>query len=88
MNFSRENLSVSWQKNIQIIRISASNGGELKWFGSGEMIPAFSEAAFAISDTGKYSKPVRTLYGWHIIKLLEKKHRDRLKNQNRFLKVN
>ncbi len=52
---------------------SAANGGKLNWFGTGEMIPDFSEAAFAITDTGKYSKPVRTLYGWHIIKLLDKK---------------
>jgi len=52
---------------------SAANGGEINWFGAGEIIPAFSEAAFSIADTGKYSKPVRTIYGWHIIKLLEKK---------------
>jgi peptidyl-prolyl cis-trans isomerase SurA len=51
---------------------SALNGGILDWFVSGEVIPEFSEAAFSISDTGQYSKPVRSLYGWHIIKLLEK----------------
>ena len=52
---------------------SAAKGGELDWFGTGEIISDFSEAAFAITDTGKYTKPVRTLYGWHIIKLLSKK---------------
>lgn len=52
---------------------SASNGGKLDWFGTGEIIPDFSEAAFAIPDTGKYSKPIRTIYGWHIIKLLARK---------------
>jgi len=52
---------------------SAAAGGKLDWFGTGEIIPALSEAAFAISDTGKYSKPVRTIYAWHIIKLLDKK---------------
>jgi peptidyl-prolyl cis-trans isomerase SurA len=52
---------------------SASKGGELNWFGTGEIISGFSEAAFAITDTGKYTKPVHTLYGWHIIKLLDKK---------------
>jgi peptidyl-prolyl cis-trans isomerase SurA len=52
---------------------SAIKGGELEWFGTGETISDFSEAAFAISDTGKYTKPVHTLYGWHIIKLLGKK---------------
>jgi peptidyl-prolyl cis-trans isomerase SurA len=52
---------------------SAAKGGVLNWFGTGEMIPDFSEAAFAISDTGVFTKPVRTVYGWHIIKLLGRK---------------
>jgi peptidyl-prolyl cis-trans isomerase SurA len=52
---------------------SASNGGKLNWFGAGEIIPDFSEAAFAITDTGKFTKPIRTVYGWHIIKLLARK---------------
>lgn len=52
---------------------SSSKNGELNWFGTGEMIPDFAEAAFAISDTGKYTAPVRTVYGFHIIKLLERK---------------
>lgn len=52
---------------------SAINGGKLDWFGTGEIISDFSEAAFSIPDTGKYTNPVRTLYGWHIIKLLARK---------------
>jgi peptidyl-prolyl cis-trans isomerase SurA len=52
---------------------SAVKGGELEWFGTGEITSDFSEAAFAISDTGQYTKPVHTPYGWHIIKLLAKK---------------
>jgi peptidyl-prolyl cis-trans isomerase SurA len=52
---------------------SASDGGKLNWFGTGEIISDFSEAAFLIPDTGKYSRPVRTPYAWHIIKLLDKK---------------
>jgi len=52
---------------------SAATGGKLNWFGAGEIIPEFAEAAFSIADTGKYTKPVRTPYGWHIIKLLDKK---------------
>lgn len=54
-------------------RESAANGGEMNWFGAGEIINDFSEAAFAIKDTGEYTKPVRTPYGFHIIKLLERK---------------
>lgn len=52
---------------------SATSGGKLNWFGAGEIIPDFSEAAFSIKDTGDYTPPVRTLYGWHIIKLLDRK---------------
>jgi peptidyl-prolyl cis-trans isomerase SurA len=52
---------------------SADNGGKLDWFGAGEIITEFAEAAFAIPDTGKYTKPVRSSYGWHIIKLLDRK---------------
>jgi peptidyl-prolyl cis-trans isomerase SurA len=52
---------------------SAVKGGLLNWFGTGEMIPDFSEAAFAIADTGDFTRPVRTVYGWHIIKLIDRK---------------
>jgi peptidyl-prolyl cis-trans isomerase SurA len=52
---------------------SAAKGGELNWFGTGEIISDFSEPAFALTDTGKYTLPVRTVYGWHIIKLKDKK---------------
>lgn len=52
---------------------SAVTGGKLNWFGAGEIITEFAEAALSIADTGKYTKPVRTPYGWHIIKLLDKK---------------
>jgi peptidyl-prolyl cis-trans isomerase SurA len=52
---------------------SASKKGELNWFGAGEIISDFSEAAFSIRDTGNYTRPVRTIYGWHIIKLLNRR---------------
>ncbi|MBC5774022.1 peptidylprolyl isomerase [Pontibacter sp. KCTC 32443] len=52
---------------------TASNGGELPWFGTGRMIPSFEEAAFALQKEGETAKPVLTPYGWHIIKLLEKR---------------
>ena len=52
---------------------SAANGGEMNWFGAGEIISDFAEAAFAIKDTGEYTKPVRSVYGFHIIKLLDRK---------------
>jgi peptidyl-prolyl cis-trans isomerase SurA len=52
---------------------SAVNGGEMNWFGAGEIISDFAEAAFSLKDTGEYTKPVRSVYGFHIIKLLDKK---------------
>jgi peptidyl-prolyl cis-trans isomerase SurA len=54
-------------------RESAVKGGKLDWFGTGDVINDFAEPAFSLKDTGDFTKPVRTTYGWHIIKLLEKK---------------
>ncbi len=52
---------------------SASNGGELPWFGTGRMVPAFENAAFGLKKDGDFSEPVRSRFGWHIIKRLEVK---------------
>jgi peptidyl-prolyl cis-trans isomerase C len=48
---------------------SGANGGDLGYFRKGQMLPAFSKAAFAMKK-GKFSKrPVQTQYGWHVIKV-------------------
>ena len=52
---------------------TAGNGGELPWFGSGRMIPAFEQGAFSLNTVGEISKPFQSNIGWHIIKLLDKK---------------
>ncbi|QJW89659.1 peptidylprolyl isomerase [Spirosoma taeanense] len=52
---------------------SRSNGGLLPMFETGRQVPAFEEAAFALTNPGDYSKPVRTNYGWHIIRLVERR---------------
>ncbi|MDQ3290428.1 MAG: peptidylprolyl isomerase [Bacteroidota bacterium] len=52
---------------------SATNGGELPWFGTGRMLPSFEEAAFKLTTIGDISQPVQTPYGWHIIKLIERR---------------
>lgn len=52
---------------------SAASGGSLDWFGAGEITSDFAEAAFALTETGQITKPIRTAYGYHIIKLLERR---------------
>ncbi|MEJ8800919.1 peptidylprolyl isomerase [Pontibacter sp. H249] len=52
---------------------SAQNGGELPWFGTGRMIPSFEDAAFALNKEGDLTKPLLTPYGWHIVKLIDKR---------------
>ncbi len=51
---------------------NAESGGELGYFGKGEMEAAFEEAAFALK-ANEISGPVKTDYGYHIIKVEDKK---------------
>ncbi len=52
---------------------SKNKGGELPWFSTGRMIPSFEDASFKLVNPGDVSAPTLTPYGWHIIKLIEKK---------------
>ena len=52
---------------------SARRGGELDFFGRGEMVPEFSAVAFNLTEPGKVSKIVETEFGFHIIQLIEKR---------------
>lgn len=52
---------------------SARKGGELPWFGTGRMVKEFEKAAFELESNGEISKPVRTSFGWHILKRLDRK---------------
>lgn len=52
---------------------SAAQGGDLGYFSAGQMVPEFKKAAMAL-DVGKYTKePVQTQFGFHVIKLEDKR---------------
>src|SRR4051812_11329057 len=51
---------------------NAKNGGDLDYFGRGRMVPEFDQVVFAMKP-GQISDLVKTQYGYHIIKLVEKK---------------
>jgi peptidyl-prolyl cis-trans isomerase C len=54
---------------------SGPGGGNLGWFGPGMMVPEF-ETAVAELEVGAVSAPVQTQFGWHVIKLEEKRLKD------------
>lgn len=49
---------------------SGPNGGNLGWFGDGQMVPEF-EAGVKSLEAGGVSDPIKTQFGWHVIKLIE-----------------
>ena len=59
-------------KKYSADKASAKKGGQLNWFGTGQMVPIFEQAAFSIEKIGDYTKPIQTSFGWHIIKLIDK----------------
>jgi peptidyl-prolyl cis-trans isomerase SurA len=54
---------------------SAQEGGELGWTVPGQMVPEF-EAAMAATQVDHISEPVRTQYGWHIVKVEGRREQD------------
>jgi peptidyl-prolyl cis-trans isomerase C len=51
----------------------AAQGGDLGWFKKGDMLPEFSAVAFALKPGEISQTPVHTRYGWHVIKVEERR---------------
>lgn len=51
---------------------SKANGGKLGYFGKGQMVKEFDEAAFSL-EKGEVSKPVKSQFGWHVIKVEDRR---------------
>jgi peptidyl-prolyl cis-trans isomerase C len=60
-------------KEVSMDSSSSKMGGEMGYFGKGEMVPEFEAGAFALNAPGQISEPVKTAFGYHIIKLIDKK---------------
>ena len=54
---------------------TATQGGDLGWFAHSEMVPEFADAAFAM-EPGAVSDPIQTSFGWHLIRMDEKRDRE------------
>ncbi len=52
---------------------SGRNGGDLGYFGFKQMVPPFSKAAFALKPGEFTTEPVKTQFGWHVIKVEDRR---------------
>ncbi len=75
-------------KTYSMDKGSAAKDGELPWFGTGRMVPEFESAAFALKEKGNISAPILSPYGWHIIKLIDRKGVDTYENSKAELERN
>ncbi|MBL8573224.1 MAG: peptidylprolyl isomerase [Hyphomicrobiaceae bacterium] len=69
----------------EVSKDPGSPGGDLGWFTREKMVPEFSEAAFKL-EKGKLSAPIKSQFGWHVIRLEDKRQKpfpgfDQVKDQ-------
>ncbi|UYH50530.1 peptidylprolyl isomerase [Candidatus Kirkpatrickella diaphorinae] len=57
-------------KKLSTDKGTGASGGDLGWFKKTDMLPAFSDAAFKMKPNTVSQTPVKTQYGWHVIKVL------------------
>ncbi|WP_131782201.1 peptidylprolyl isomerase [Legionella gresilensis] len=62
-------------KQYSLDMVSATKGGDLGWVNAGELVPQFEKAMNSL-PLHKISKPVKSMFGWHIIEVLERKRVD------------
>lgn len=70
--YQRLQAGADWTKLVEEYSedlTTRTKGGMLAPFGTGEMVAEFEEVAFGLSRLGEYSKPFKTSYGWHIVRL-------------------
>src|SRR6201992_2563316 len=75
-------IKAQWDKGADFAELAkkeskdpgASDGGDLGFFTKDQMVPEFSAVAFSL-EPGKISDPVKSQFGWHIIKVEEKRNR-------------
>lgn len=73
--YDQANGGVEWNELVKLYSEdinSRNTNGVLRAFSVGQMPLEFQEAAFALTEQGQISDPVKTQYGWHIIKLINR----------------
>ncbi len=81
--------NTSWTeivKNYSEDAATREKGGILPWFSVGSMIPEFEMTAFSLTEEGEISPPVQTQYGYHILRLEDKRPLESFESQENIIR--